>query len=247
MRQSFAKWREKLTPVYNHSISDSIFSDTVDVEALELLPYRPDEENNEHNPPSHDEQYRNHRMQMPRPKITTRILQLLQNFKPIGMRRFLDNNAGLLLVALSQAFFAVMNTSVKVLNSLDTPVSTLQLVFVRMVCRTIATNDYLLINHEAITYICGITYMFVINIHVEQRLMLPQAASKHKRPLDRTKGRASIARLQRIFWVCDRFFCQGFSYAILDSSACLVSITVLNTFLCPMLLSSPFWPLFAPP
>ncbi|THH03429.1 hypothetical protein EW145_g6262 [Phellinidium pouzarii] len=52
-------------------------------------------------------------------------------------------NAGLLLVAASQAFFALMNVAVKKLNSLDPPVPTLELVAVRM----------------GITYICCMTYM----------------------------------------------------------------------------------------
>ena len=39
---------------------------------------------------------------------------------------FFDVNAGLLLVAASQIFFSAMNLSVKVLNSLDEPVSTFE-------------------------------------------------------------------------------------------------------------------------
>ena len=39
---------------------------------------------------------------------------------------FLDNNAGLLLVAASQFFFAAMGISVKWLNNLDNPVPTLE-------------------------------------------------------------------------------------------------------------------------
>ncbi|KAI5119675.1 hypothetical protein M0805_009619 [Coniferiporia weirii] len=52
-------------------------------------------------------------------------------------------NAGLLLVAASQAFFALMNAAVKELKSLDPPVPTLELVAVRM----------------GITYICCMSYM----------------------------------------------------------------------------------------
>ncbi|KAI5119682.1 hypothetical protein M0805_009626 [Coniferiporia weirii] len=52
-------------------------------------------------------------------------------------------NAGLLLVAASQAFFALMNVAVKKLKSLDPPVPTLELVAVRM----------------GITYICCMSYM----------------------------------------------------------------------------------------
>jgi hypothetical protein len=43
-----------------------------------------------------------------------------------AMRVVVDNNTGLLLVAASQAFFSLMNLSVKMLNSLDPPVSALE-------------------------------------------------------------------------------------------------------------------------
>lgn len=41
-------------------------------------------------------------------------------------RSFLQRNAGLLLVGSSQAFFALMNLFVKILNSLDPPMPALQ-------------------------------------------------------------------------------------------------------------------------
>lgn len=41
-------------------------------------------------------------------------------------RRVLESNAGLLLVAAAQAFFALMNTAVKKLNSLEPPVPPLE-------------------------------------------------------------------------------------------------------------------------
>lgn len=44
---------------------------------------------------------------------------------------FLNVNAGLLLVAASQAFFASMNTAVKKLNNLDPPVSALEVSFLK--------------------------------------------------------------------------------------------------------------------
>ncbi|KJA16060.1 hypothetical protein HYPSUDRAFT_47806 [Hypholoma sublateritium FD-334 SS-4] len=53
------------------------------------------------------------------------------------------NNTGLLLVASSQAFFSLMNVAVKKLNGIDPPVSTLELIVVRM----------------GITYVCSMTYM----------------------------------------------------------------------------------------
>lgn len=43
-----------------------------------------------------------------------------------GLRVFVDNNAGLLLVALAQLFFAFVNVSIKVLKEIDTPIATLQ-------------------------------------------------------------------------------------------------------------------------
>ncbi|TEB26480.1 DUF6-domain-containing protein [Coprinellus micaceus] len=60
-----------------------------------------------------------------------------------GAKKAWKENIGLLLVAASQAFFSLMNVSVKKLNSIDPPVSALQLVFVRMM----------------ITWLCCISYM----------------------------------------------------------------------------------------
>ncbi|KAF8810383.1 hypothetical protein BYT27DRAFT_6493655 [Phlegmacium glaucopus] len=54
-----------------------------------------------------------------------------------------QRNTGLLLVIASQVFLSLMNVAVKMLNSIDPPVTTLELVAVRMI----------------ITYICCITYM----------------------------------------------------------------------------------------
>ncbi|KAH9170211.1 DUF6-domain-containing protein [Lactarius sanguifluus] len=51
---------------------------------------------------------------------------------------------GLMLVGASQFFLSAMNVAVKILNSLDKPVPTLELIWVRMV----------------ITYICSIAYMY---------------------------------------------------------------------------------------
>ena len=41
-------------------------------------------------------------------------------------KAFADMNTGLLLVATSQIFFALMHTAVKVINSLDPPISALE-------------------------------------------------------------------------------------------------------------------------
>ncbi|KAF8151749.1 EamA-like transporter family-domain-containing protein [Crassisporium funariophilum] len=60
----------------------------------------------------------------------------------------LERNTGLLLVASSQAFLSMMNVAVKKLNGIDPPVSTLELVAVRM----------------SITYICCMTYMLSMKV-----------------------------------------------------------------------------------
>ncbi|KAI0822129.1 hypothetical protein BC628DRAFT_1391080 [Trametes gibbosa] len=63
-------------------------------------------------------------------------------------REIVDSNHGMLLVAASQLFFSLMNVWVKKLNSLDPPVPAFELIFVRM----------------AITWICCITYMFIVKV-----------------------------------------------------------------------------------
>ncbi|CDO68508.1 hypothetical protein BN946_scf184998.g5 [Trametes cinnabarina] len=59
-----------------------------------------------------------------------------------------QSNTGMLLVAASQLFFSLMNVWVKKLNSLDPPVPAFELIWVRM----------------AITWICCITYMFIVKV-----------------------------------------------------------------------------------
>ncbi|KAF9530674.1 hypothetical protein CPB83DRAFT_834045 [Crepidotus variabilis] len=61
---------------------------------------------------------------------------------------FIEKNAGLLLVAVAQAFFSFMNVAVKMLNRLDPPVSALQLIWVRMM----------------ITYVCSVSYMYFAGV-----------------------------------------------------------------------------------
>ncbi|KAI0300666.1 hypothetical protein B0F90DRAFT_1629305 [Multifurca ochricompacta] len=65
-------------------------------------------------------------------------------FITASVSAFLDDNAGLMLVGASQFFLSAMYVSVKILNSLDKPVPTLELIWVRMV----------------FTYICSIAYMY---------------------------------------------------------------------------------------
>ncbi|KAI0704448.1 hypothetical protein C8T65DRAFT_654066 [Cerioporus squamosus] len=64
------------------------------------------------------------------------------------LRAVVENNIGLLLVASSQLFFSLMNVGVKTLNSLDPPVPAMELILVRM----------------AITWICCVTYMYLMNV-----------------------------------------------------------------------------------
>jgi hypothetical protein len=56
---------------------------------------------------------------------------------------FVAANGGLLLVVVSQAFYASMNVAVKTLNSLEPPVPPIELIMVRMI----------------ITYVCCVSYM----------------------------------------------------------------------------------------
>ncbi|KAF9467672.1 hypothetical protein BDZ94DRAFT_974927 [Collybia nuda] len=56
---------------------------------------------------------------------------------------FMKGNVGLLLVMSAQAFFSFMGVSVKILHGIDPPISTFQLIVVRM----------------TITYVCCIIYM----------------------------------------------------------------------------------------
>ncbi|KAF4621973.1 hypothetical protein D9613_009250 [Agrocybe pediades] len=58
---------------------------------------------------------------------TSRLKEWHRNVVDLSKR-----NTGLLLVAASQAFFSLMNVAVKKLNSIDPPVPTLELVWVRM-------------------------------------------------------------------------------------------------------------------
>ncbi|KAI0740153.1 hypothetical protein C8Q76DRAFT_706953 [Earliella scabrosa] len=62
--------------------------------------------------------------------------------------QLVKNNIGLLLVASSQLFFSLMNIGVKKLNSLDPPVSAVQLILVRM----------------GITWLCCVVYMYLMKV-----------------------------------------------------------------------------------
>ncbi|EIM83818.1 uncharacterized protein STEHIDRAFT_62256 [Stereum hirsutum FP-91666 SS1] len=64
------------------------------------------------------------------------------------VKTFIKGNTGLLLVMVAQLFFAVMDVSVKQLHSLDEPVPTLELIFVRM----------------SMTYILCMTYMWARSV-----------------------------------------------------------------------------------
>ncbi|KAG6819206.1 hypothetical protein H0H93_014346 [Arthromyces matolae] len=56
----------------------------------------------------------------------------------------LKANTGLLLIAAAQAFFSMMNVAVKILNSIDPPVPTLELIFVRMFVTYVFSLIYML-------------------------------------------------------------------------------------------------------
>ncbi|KAF9011686.1 drug/metabolite transporter superfamily [Hymenopellis radicata] len=72
------------------------------------------------------------------------------NFKPSTswLRDFYDKNVGLFLVAAAQFFFSIVDLSVQKLHGIDPPVTTLQLILVRM----------------TITYILSILYMISMDI-----------------------------------------------------------------------------------
>ncbi|EAU89555.1 hypothetical protein CC1G_02444 [Coprinopsis cinerea okayama7 len=59
-----------------------------------------------------------------------------------------EDNVGLLLIAAAQIFFSLMNVTVKALNSMDPPVSALELVAVRM----------------GVTWVCCVGYMLVTKV-----------------------------------------------------------------------------------
>ncbi|KAJ7471884.1 hypothetical protein FB451DRAFT_1090009 [Mycena latifolia] len=62
-----------------------------------------------------------------------------------SVQGFLSLNAGLFLVTAASAVFSLVNVAVKTLQNLDEPVSTLELIVVRM----------------GITYICSVAYMLI--------------------------------------------------------------------------------------
>ncbi|KAF8906973.1 hypothetical protein CPB84DRAFT_1844102 [Gymnopilus junonius] len=65
-----------------------------------------------------------------------------------GFRDVVQRNTGLLLFVASQAFYSMMDTAVKVLHGIDPPVTTLQLIIVRM----------------SITFVCCMIYMHIAGI-----------------------------------------------------------------------------------
>ncbi|KAF8883039.1 EamA-like transporter family-domain-containing protein [Infundibulicybe gibba] len=63
-------------------------------------------------------------------------------------REIIESNTGLLLVVASQAFFSLVNMAVKRLHFIDPPVSTMQLIAIRM----------------SVTYVCSLIYMLSTGI-----------------------------------------------------------------------------------
>ncbi|KAF8258681.1 hypothetical protein EI94DRAFT_1834861 [Lactarius quietus] len=83
-----------------------------------------------------------------------------------ALSSFFDDNVGLLLVAASQLFVSLMNLSVKVLNGLDEPVPTFELLLVRMV----------------ITHAFSVTYMYI------PALLFPETITKYYQVLEENPG-----------------------------------------------------------
>ncbi|KAI0694045.1 EamA-like transporter family-domain-containing protein [Cytidiella melzeri] len=86
--------------------------------------------------------------QLPQKRSWTERVQGRLRATSYRIKQALNNNAGLLYIGSSQAFFSLMNVFVKKLNSLDPPVPPLELILVRM----------------AITWICCITYMLLTKV-----------------------------------------------------------------------------------
>ncbi|KAJ3799300.1 hypothetical protein GGU11DRAFT_679763 [Lentinula aff. detonsa] len=68
------------------------------------------------------------------------------------------SNVGLLLIVTSQAFLALVNVAVKKLNTIDPPVPTFELIFIRM----------------AITYLFSVIYMYVCLVILESPFLGPK-------------------------------------------------------------------------
>ncbi|KAF5319494.1 hypothetical protein D9619_008739 [Psilocybe cf. subviscida] len=131
-------------------------------------------------------------------------------------RGLVNNNTGLLLVASSQAFFSSMNVAVKILNGIDPPVSTFELIAVRM----------------GITYVCSITYMQVpfcyVSCHTELAFAVDRFLMGIPDPILGPKGVRSLLVFRGFIGFFGLF---GVYYSLQYLS--LSDATVL-TFLAPM-------------
>ncbi|KAF8057617.1 drug/metabolite transporter superfamily [Lyophyllum atratum] len=70
--------------------------------------------------------------------------QVYKLFLYLVVGEVLKSNVGLLLVTASQAFFSLMNVFVKKLNSIDPPVSTFELIAVRMIITYVFSMAYMI-------------------------------------------------------------------------------------------------------
>ncbi|KAF5338804.1 hypothetical protein D9758_012094 [Tetrapyrgos nigripes] len=83
------------------------------------------------------------------------------------MLDLVKQNYGLLLVVVSQLFLSVVNIGVKKLNSIDPPVPTLELIFLRMVKAIFSFRDlssHIRVPSQGITYAFSIGYMLYTKV-----------------------------------------------------------------------------------
>ncbi|KAG1782208.1 drug/metabolite transporter superfamily [Suillus placidus] len=152
---------------------------------------------------------------MSRPKspdspLIHRNLQDIENYGSMQTRQddvaitneplsFTANNAGMLLIIYSQFFFASMDISVKLLNALEPPVHTLQIVLIRM----------------SITFVCCEIYMTVTGIPD------PIAGPKGVRMILLIRGITGFFGLSGMYW--------SLQYLSVADATVLVFLTPLTT------------------
>ncbi|KAF9039209.1 hypothetical protein BJ165DRAFT_1531307 [Panaeolus papilionaceus] len=127
-----------------HESDEETHSAIADDDSLILTDTDSEDDDDDHDPLRHHSASR-------RRTRTGRVLRIVRKRVRRGVewtKEITRANAGLLLITASQAFFSIMNTAVKVLNGIDPPMGTLQLVWVRMF----------------ITYVCCITYMLAVGV-----------------------------------------------------------------------------------
>ncbi|KAJ7207927.1 hypothetical protein GGX14DRAFT_698093 [Mycena pura] len=106
-----------------------------------------------------------------------------------SVREFLSLNAGLFLVTGSQAVFSLVNVAVKQLQSVDDPVSTLELIIVRMVG---STSD--------LVGVCDLNFVQLEGNYIHL-LHLIHVDSKSPSSIFRPRRRPNAAGVPRHHWV----------------------------------------------